>query len=60
MLTILTTILAFLGMAAVGWITWRLVNMQEEPAGLDDKAPPADPPVDAASPADPEGEDTGR
>ena len=35
-LMILKALIAILGMAAVGWITWRLVNKQGEPAGLDD------------------------
>jgi len=33
---ILKSLIAILGMAAIGWMTWRLVNRQSEPEGLDD------------------------
>jgi hypothetical protein len=33
---ILKSIIALIGMAAIGWVAWRLVSMQKEPAGMDE------------------------
>lgn len=31
------TLVAIIGMAAVGWIAWRLVNSQSEVEGMDEQ-----------------------